>query len=269
MIENRIKTAAVRAAKDAGAKLLEEFSQFDRRQIKLKSHYEILTKADLLSERAIILEISKNFPDHDILSEESGPLRQSYSEARDEGIKSEYLWIVDPLDGTTNFSIHNPLWSVSIAVARQGEIIFGLVFVPFLDELYLAEKGKGATLNGKKIRVSDIRGERAFHTFCHGVAAKDIRLALKYYQNQKLSQFDCRQLGSAAIELGMVAAGRSESILIPGARSWDVAAGALLAEEAGGRVTDFSGIKWRVGSSDLLATNGLVHDDILKLVSKI
>jgi len=255
----------MRAAKSAGIYLLKEFKNFNREQIKLKSQFEILTKADLGAERIILRELNKNFPDHDILSEESGPLRFGI-EASDEGIKSEYLWIVDPLDGTTNFSIHNPLWSVSIALAQRGEIIFGLVHAPFLAETYFAEKGDGAYKNNQKIRVSNIKGDRAFHTFCHGGTKESISLALKYYQKQKLSQFDCRQLGSAAVELAYVACGRSESILIPGARSWDVAAGALITKEAGGVVTDFSGRAWNLNSKNLLATNGLVHEDILKLV---
>lgn len=255
-LDKKIKLVATRAAKSAGNFLLKEFKNFDRNQIKLKSQYEILTKADLGSERIILRELNKNFPHYDILSEESG----------DEGIRSEYLWIVDPLDGTTNFSIHNPLWSVSIALACRGEIIFGLVGAPFLGEIYTAELGGGAYRNNQKIRISNIKGDRAFHTFCHGTTKDSIVLALKYYQKQKLSRFDCRQLGSAAVELCYVAGGRSESILIPGARSWDVAAGALIAKEAGGVVTDFSGRAWNLTSKDLLATNGLVHEEILKMV---
>lgn len=258
-IEVKIKTVAVRAAKQAGKFLLKEFERFDRGQIKLKSHYEILTKADLDSERIIIGEIKKNFSAHHILSEESGDDHQS----------SEYFWIIDPLDGTTNFSIHNPLWSISIALAKNTEIVFGLVYLPFLGELYLAAKGRGATKNNKKIRVSDIRGERAMHTFCHGGTGYDIKRALAYYQKQKISQFDCRQLGSAAAELAFVAGGRTESIFIPGAHAWDIAAGALLVEEAAGRATDFTGKRWRLGVRDILASNGLVHEEILKVIKKL
>lgn len=264
-VDKKVKTVALRAAKSAGSYLLKEFRNFNREQIKLKSQFEILTKADLGAERIILRELNQHFPDHDILSEESGSLRFGI-EASDEGIKSEYLWIVDPLDGTTNFSIYNPLWSVSIALARRGEIIFGVVHVPYLGETYFAGLDGGAYCNNKKIRISNIRGERAFHTFCHGTSKESIKLALKYYQTQKLSRFDCRQLGSAAVELAYVARGRSESILIPGARSWDVAAGALIAREAGGVVTDFSGRAWNIRSKDLLATNGLVHEEILKMV---
>lgn len=255
----KIRAVAVRAARRSGAILIKEFERFDRRQVRLKSHYEILTKADLASEKIILGEIMKNFPSHHILAEESG----------DSGRKSEFVWIVDPVDGTTNFSIHNPLWSISIAVARENRVIFGLVYAPYLKEMYLAERGGGVTRNGRKIRVSDISGGRAMHTFCHGGTETDIRLALKYYQKQKISQFDCRQLGSAAVELAFVAAGRTESILIPGGKPWDVAAGTLIVNEAGGQVTDFSGTAWTINSRNVLATNGLVHDEILKLISRL
>lgn len=256
---SKIKNAAVRAARRSGSMLLREFERFDRQQVKMKSHHEILTKADLASEKIIIAEIKKNFPGHDILSEESGG----------ETLRSDYLWIVDPIDGTTNFSFHHPLWSISIGVARQRKMIFGLIYAPYMGELYWAVAGQGAFMNNNKVRVSDIRGDRSIHTFCHGYTKENISFALKYYQRQKISQFDCRQLGSAAAELAFVAAGHTESILIPGAHPWDVAAGTLLVSEAGGRVTDFSGRGWDLNSREVLATNGLVHDDILKLLKKL
>lgn len=255
-LNEKIKTVASRSAKLAGEFLLKEFARFDRRQIKFKSHYEILTKADLGSEKIIINEIKKYFPEHHILSEESGS----------SGSQSDYLWIIDPLDGTTNFSIHNPIWAVSIALARKNEIIFGLVYAPYLGEFYLAEKNKGASKNGRKIKVSGIKGIRAVHTFCHGSTKQDIKRAIGYYQKQKVSKFDCRQLGSAATELAFVASGRTESIMIPGAHSWDIAAGVLLVKEAGGRVSDLTGRDWNLNSRDILASNGLVHKEILKIV---
>lgn len=259
IIENKIKAVAVAAAKRSGKMLLKEFEKFDRGTIQMKSHYEILTKCDLASERIILSEVMRAFPEHEILSEESGQ----------NNVKSDYLWIVDPIDGTTNFSIHNPLWSISIGVAYKGEIIFGLVYAPYMKEMYVAVRGRGATKNGKKIRVSDIKGERAFHTFCHGAESKNIKLALAYYESQKSSQFDCRQLGSAAIELAWVASGRAESIFIPGAKPWDIAAGVLLVNEAGGKVTDFDGMQWNLKSKSVLATNVLVHEQIIKLIGRL
>ncbi len=254
---NKIKKVAMESAKEAGAELLKRYYKFSRTEIKLKSHHEILTKADLAAEKIIIAKIKKNFPDHDFLSEEAG-LR---------GVTSDYQWIIDPLDGTTNFSMHNPIWATSIGVAYKGKIIFGVIFAPFLDELYTAETGKGARLNNKKIKVSKIKREKVLNTFCHSSKKADIAKAIKYYKKQKLLGFDCRQLGSASLELAYVACGRIESIVIPGANSWDVSAGVLLVREAGGRVTDFQNKKWSLKSRDMMASNGVVHRRILDVIS--
>jgi len=269
-MNNHIKKIAITAAKKAGKFLLKEYERFDRSTVQLKSHHEILTKADLISEEIIIKEINSNFPTHEILSEERGRVGQA----------GEYLWIIDPLDGSTNFSMHNPLWSISLAVARtlpqpspsQGEgeheLILGLVFAPVLDELYLAELDNGAKLNGRTIAASNIREGKVLNTFCHGREKVHIKKAIAYYSKQKLNQLDCRQLGSAAIELAYVASGRVESFAAPGINSWDVAAGALLVREAGGRVTDFNGKQWYLDSIDMLASNGKVHKELLKVINK-
>jgi len=284
-MDKDIKKVAVGAAKKAGKMLLKEYQNFDRTEVKLKHHREILTRADLLSEELIIKEISQSFPHHRILSEEIGMLENGYrkniqvvagrtptltSAARSvaRGIPaSTYLWIIDPVDGTTNFSMHNPIWSISIGVAYESKIVLGVVYAPVLDELYIAEKGKGVKLNGRKIKVSNIK-DKALNTFCHAREDKHVRQALKYYSYQKMHGLDCRQMGSAAIELGFVAAGRTESIAIPGANAWDVAAGVLLVREADGKVTDFSGQEWNLESVDMLASNGKVHNEILKVLNR-
>jgi myo-inositol-1(or 4)-monophosphatase len=253
----KIKKVAIAAAQKAGRMLLRQYKNFDRGTVELKAHHEILTKADLMSEKIILKEIKKNFPEHRILSEESGQIRN----------QSDYLWIVDPLDGTTNFSMHNPLWSVSIAVAYQGKVILGVIYAPLLDELYVAEENKGVRRNGKKIKVSG-HTKKALHTFCHGRENKYVKKALKYYRWQKLNELDCRQMGSAAIELAFVAGGRTESIMIPGANPWDVAAGVLMVREAGGKVTDFKGKEWILDSKDMLASNGKVHRELLKVINR-
>lgn len=273
-----IKKIAVAAVKKSGKLLIKEYQNFDRSSIKLKSHHEILTRNDLLSEEIIIKEINNNFPTHRILSEEMG----------ETGHDSEYLWVIDPIDGTTNFSMHNPLWSISLAVAtscrsrdfardRRGrgefekqnfEIILGVVYAPILDELYVAELDKGASLNGGRIQVSNIKQDKVLNTFCHGTKTSDIKKAIAYYRKQKLAEVDCRQMGSAAIELAYVAAGRVESFVAPGANDWDVAAGVLLVREAGGIVTDFSGQDWKLGSGDIAASNGKVHREILRVINK-
>lgn len=259
MIEKQIKTVALKAVSASAEILKKEYYKFERSQIKIKSQHEIITKCDLISEQIIIKEIRKNFPEHRILSEEQG----------DDKKKSDYLWIIDPIDGTTNFSIHNPLWSVTLSVAYKNEIIFGIILAPILNELFIAEKGKGAFLNGKKIKTKEAANKKNINTFCHSRKISDIKKAIKYYSYQKLHALDCRQMGSASLELAYVACGRVDSILIPGANSWDVGAGALIVQEAGGKVSDFANKKWSLKSSDILAAHPKLHSELIKTVKKL
>ena len=254
---NQIKKVGMASAKKAGAVLIKKYKNFDRITVKLKAKHEIVTEADLLSEKIILKEIMNNFPDHEILSEESGKNKNH----------SDYLWIIDPVDGTTNFSMHNPMWCVSIGLAYKGEIILGIIYAPILDELYIAEKGKETRRNGKIVKASK-NIKKALHTFCHGRENKFIKKALKYCTYQKLNGLDCRQLGSAAIELAFVASGRTESIMIPGTKPWDVAAGVLMVRESGGKVTNFKGEEWTLKDIDILASNGKMHDELLKVVNR-
>lgn len=251
-----IKKVALSAVRQVGKRLIKEYEKFNRAEVMLKSHHEILTKCDLMSQEIIINELVKYFPGYGIISEER-PAEKNYS---------EYTWYLDPIDGTTNFSMHNPLWSISLALAKRGELVFGLVDVPMLEEIFMAEAGGGAELNGRKISVSKIFQGKVLNTFCHGARDADIKKALAYWRRQKLNELDCRQLGSAAIELSYVAAGRVESFVAPGTHDWDVAAGALLVREAGGKVTDFSGRDWRLGMAEIAASNGKVHRQILGAV---
>jgi len=251
-----IKKVALSAVRQVGKRLIKEYEKFNRAEVMLKSHHEILTKCDLMSQEIIINELVKHFPDYGIISEER-PAEKNYS---------EYTWYLDPIDGTTNFSMHNPLWSISLALAKRGELVFGLVDVPMLEEIFMAEAGGGAELNGRKISVSKIFQSKVLNTFCHGPQDANIKKALAYWRRQKLNELDCRPLGSAAIELSYVAAGRVESFVAPGTHDWDVAAGALLVREAGGKVTDFSGRDWRLGMAEIVASNGKVHRQILGAV---
>jgi myo-inositol-1(or 4)-monophosphatase len=254
-----MKRVAVRAAKEAGASLLKKIHNISSKDVHFKDKHEIVTSEDLRAEKIIIKHIKKNYPDHSILSEEGGGKKR----------KSEYLWVVDPLDGTTNYSMGNPLYAVSIAVFKNDEVVLGVVYAPFMKELYVAEKGKGAYLNGKRLKVSRLStvGESML-TYCHGHRTEDRKRAIAIYGRLKHDGRDIRQLGAASIELGFVADGRTETIVIPGAHSWDVGAGVLLVREAGGKVTDFKGNEWSLHSKDMLASNGRVHNNLLKIVSK-
>jgi myo-inositol-1(or 4)-monophosphatase len=259
-----IKEVALAAVRVAGEVLIREYENFDRKQAKFKAHQETVTRGDLLSEEIIINTIRKNFPSHGIVSEEKGIIT-GYD---------KYIWYIDPIDGTTNFSMHNPLWAISLAVAEEGELILGVIFAPLLDELYLAIKDEGAYFSNvyerskfKKINVSDVSVGKILNTFCSGRKPADIKRAIAYYRRQKAAGHNCAQFGSAALELAYVASGRVESFVAPGANDWDVAAGAILVKEAGGRVTDFKNRPWGLGRGDILASNGLVHGQTLKVIN--
>lgn len=256
------KNIAILAARKSGNILLKEFKS-GKKAFTLKSSHEIVTQADKKAEKIILSLLKKHSPQYQILSEESGLHKH----------KSDWLWVVDPLDGTTNFRVHNPLFSVSIALYYKSEPRLGVVYAPYLDELFVAELGKGAWLNGKKIHVSKTHElAKAFLTYCYGTHPKHMRMAVELYRYFKMKSVDMRQMGSAAIELAWVAAGRTESIVIPGTHPWDAAAGVLLVTEAGGKTTDFQGQPWRFVdkktgkinlTADLLATNGKIHSKIL------
>jgi myo-inositol-1(or 4)-monophosphatase len=258
-MEKKIAEVAEEAAREAGRMLAKEYAKFKRSDVKVKGYTQLVTSADKKAEKIIIGLIKRNFPDHHILSEEAG----------DNEKKSDYFWIIDPLDGTTNFSFHFPAFAVSVAVAYKGEVVFGAVYLPLPDEMFMAAKDGGAYLNGKKIKVSAFGPERAFHTFCHGGRPADVKKAVRYYSYLKPKDYDIRQLGAASLELAYVACGRTDSIFIPGAKPWDVAAGTLLVSEAGGRVTDADDKDWSLKSKDMIATNGLVHKSVLEIVKKV
>jgi len=254
---------AKQLAKEAGEYLLKGFYKFQPKEKSYKANKTTVTKYDKGAERIILSAIKKYFPNDAILSEEAGA----------NNIKSEYLWIVDPLDGTRNFTMRNPVFSVAIAVLHlpnQDESVarveHGFIYVPVLGDMYEASLKKGTRLNGRKVSVSSIsKLADAQHTFCHGYGPTYMSKSGRYNLNLKKKNIDARQLGSAAIELALVASRRSESIVIPGANSWDVAAGVLLVREAGGKVTDAGGKSWRLGSKDMIATNGKIHSKVLKV----
>jgi myo-inositol-1(or 4)-monophosphatase len=254
---DRIKITAIKAAKEAGQYALTEYDRFKRGNIKLKRYREVVTTVDLQAEKIIVKTVKKAFPNHEFLTEETGKI----------GKKNEWVWIIDPVDGTANYTIHNPLWAVSVAAVYRGEIVAGVIFAPVLKEIFTAIKGGGATLNGKKIHISKVKFGNGFNVYGHGRKRTDIKRALAYYASRKLAYLDCRKLGSAALGLAYLAAGRVETYAVFGTNDWDVGAGVLLVREAGGKVTDFTGKDWVLGNPDLAASNGLVHGRVLRIIN--
>lgn len=218
----------------------------------------LVTEADHASEKAIIEVVHRHFPNHSILGEEGGSLQ------KEEGFR----WIVDPIDGTINFANNIPLCCVSIGVEKEGEVIAGIVHNPILNELFYAEKGMGATLNDRPIRVSQKTQVE------HSCLVTGFPYTYLNQPNSPLDVFErlirkgipVRRLGSAAIDLCWVAAGRFDGFYEHHLQPWDSAAGFLIVEEAGGMVTDFDGNEFSPHQPRIVATNGKIHPELLQWI---
>jgi len=262
------KTIAIRAAKSAGKKLMKHYNNHSF-TVHEKMFHDIVTSVDIDAENIYLDILKKETPEFNILTEEKGKIFNNK--------KSNYLWIIDPLDGTKNFYFHNPIFATSIALAylpdlkpENAEIILGVVYAPFLKETFVAEKGKGAFLNGKRIYVSQKTTiSESINTYCHGSEKESTLRAVETFKVLFQKSRSFRQLGAGTVEHSYVACGRTESIMIPGVKTWDAAAGALLVREAGGKVTDYQGNEWNLASKDILATNGKIHSAILKDLKNI
>lgn len=227
--------------------------------VKKKGAIDLVTEADEYAERLIIDTILASYPDHSILAEESGNVVA----------RSPYKWIVDPLDGTTNFAHNLPCFSVSIAFAVNNEVVFGVIENPVLRERFWATQGKGAFLNGKKIGVSSTErlSESLLATgFPYNLRTIIDTLVARFKHCLAASQ-GIRRLGSAAIDLCYVACGRFDGFWEQNLKPWDTAAGTLVVREAGGYVTDFSGNFYHTDMKEILATNSTIHKDLMELLS--
>lgn len=253
-----LKSTLIEAAR-AGAAEIVRFFNNDFKISNKEGINNLVTEADHAAEKAIMDVIKSAFPDHYILSEEAGDLKQD----------SNYKWIIDPIDGTVNFAHGIPLNCVSIAIEHHGEIIMGAVYNPHMNEFYFAEKGKGATLNDKPIRVSE---ETKVIKAClvTGFPYTYINMEngpLQIFQRFVTKGVPVRRLGSAAIDLCWVAAGRFDGFYEHKLEAWDSAAGYLIVEEAGGKVTDHEGNKFSVYQHKVLATNGKIHDEMVAVIN--
>lgn len=246
-----------RLTKEAGEELLNYFKK-ENNLISLRgSSKEIVTKYDKLVDKFIIKEIKKHYSDHSILTEESGLMQKN----------SDFLWIVDSLDGSGNFANKNPLFSVCIALLLRGEIILGAIYAPVLQEFYFAEKEKGAFLNNKKISVSKIDDlKKSYLVYCEGNEKRRKKFAqilTKIYP--KVTEI--RKVGSAGIESAWVATGRIDGFFTTQIDPWDVAAGVLLVKEAGGQISNFENKNWQIKRDNFLFSNGKIHSKVLKYLN--
>ena len=251
--------AAVEIAQEAGKILMEGFSR--PLDIRYKGdEVDIVTQADKRSEQFIVARINEYFPGHAITAEEG--TRQDTA--------SEFRWHVDPLDGTTNFAHHYPCFCVSIALAQGDALLAAVVFNPYYNELYTAARGEGASFNGKKIAVSKA-ATLSTSLLCTGFPTRNRKLSpnLQYYGEFTQRSHGVRRDGSAALDLACVASGRFDGFWEFGLNKWDVAAGILLIEESGDKVSDFEGQPYHLGGPLIPATNGLIHEEMRKVALDI
>lgn len=253
----RHREVAEEAARAAGQVLREHLGHV---AVEYKGAIDLVTEADREAERVIISRIRAAFPEHGFLAEESG---------RDKA-DSDWVWLIDPLDGTTNYAHGLPLFAVSIALQAQGELVIGVVYDPLRDELFSAEKGNGAWLNETPLKVSDqhqLQRSLLVTGFPYSIKETDHH-NLDHFANFLMEAQAVRRLGSAAIDLAYVAAGRMDGYWEVSLNAWDMAAGALLVTEAGGRVTDLRGRPFHVEGRQILATNGHLHEPMLAVLQR-
>lgn len=254
----RYLDVAITAAREAGKIQLHHFGQ--PQSVTYKGEFDPVTEVDRLCDEAIQKTIRQTFPDHDILTEET-PFQEK---------GSPWRWIIDPIDGTTNYARGFPFFSVSIGLEFEGEITLGVVYQPVLNELFMAEKGKGAFLNEKEIIVS--KTEQMRRSFLATGFPYDVQKNpdhyLRYFREFIRQSLAIRRPGSAAIDLAYVAAGRFDGFWELRLKPWDMAAGILLITEAGGKVTDPEGRPFDIYSGGLLiASNGQIHEKMLEVIN--
>lgn len=251
---------AIEAAREAGNFLKMNVGKIRSIEYKEGQETNLVTEIDKKSEEIIIHKIKQHFPSHDFLGEESGAAE----------IKSEYRWIIDPLDGTVNYTHGLPIYCVSIGLEHNGEIELGVVYDPSLEELFTAEKGKGAWLNNHPIRVSrtnELIKSLVVTGFPYTVN-KNPEPDITHFRNFVVEAQAVRRLGSAALDLSYVAAGRFDGFWEGSLHPWDMAAGVLLVLEAGGAWTDYLGAPSNVYNKQMLATNGLIHKQMMAVLKK-
>ncbi len=256
--DDRYLRLAIAAAREAGRIQMIHFGH--SHPVQYKGEFNPVTEVDRFCERAIVKMISEAFPDHDILTEES-PFEEK---------GSAWRWIIDPIDGTTNYLHGFPCFSVSIALEVEGEVKVGVVYVPPLNELFHTEKGKGTFLNDERVMVSRVvKLDKSL--ICTGFPY-DVRenpnFYLSYFRQFITKSFAVRRPGSAAIDLSYLAAGRFDGFWEFKLHPWDVAAASLMITEAGGKVTDLHGGPYSIYSKEILASNGLIHEEMLQAIEE-
>jgi myo-inositol-1(or 4)-monophosphatase len=258
MIMDEFRRFLIKVVTEAGELLKERLN--DPHTVQYKGEINLVTEADCLSESFIVERIRHSFPGHDILTEESPEMNNG----------SGFRWIIDPLDGTTNYAHRYPVFCVSIALEVEGAIRLGAVYNPMLAELFIAEKGEGAFLNDRRLvvsRTTDLNRSLLATGFPYDLR-EDRNNNMNYFKVLAMSCQAVRRAGSAALDLAYVAAGRFDGFWELKLMPWDTAAGWLLVTEAGGVVTDLGGASYGLCSNHMLAGNGIINDEILRILAR-
>lgn len=254
---------ASQAARIAGKNIVQAFDRLDSVKITEKAQHDFVTDIDKLSERIIIEAIHTSYPNHAILAEESGA-------SAGEGAGDDHVWVIDPIDGTTNFIHGIPHFSISIAMKYKGEYQIGLVYDPIQDEMFMASKGEGARLNDTRIRVSN-KSNMDYALLATGFPFKKAFPLIDYLKTFATifpKAAGVRRQGSAALDLAYVAAGRYDGYWEASLQPWDIAAGCLLVKEAGGLVTDFDNTDQYMEQLNVVAGNPKIQKELIGLIQK-
>ena len=246
---------AIKAVQEAEKVVMSYYGK--EKTIQNKGEFDLVTRADVESENKIVEVIKNYFPEHGFILEESDNFNES----------SEYVWIIDPIDGTTSFAHNYPMFSISIALFKNKEPLLGVVFAPYMKELFHAEKGKGTFLNNEKISVSKITSLKK-SIVTTGFPYEERKRILKYLEKILEIAQGIRRSGSAAIDICYIAAGRADAYWELGLKIMDTAAAQLILKEAGGKITDFEGNEILDNYERIVASNTLVHDELINILKE-
>lgn len=250
---------AKKTAREAGAVLMKHFGTLNQQQIEMKGPHDVVTEVDRMVEKLYADAIRQSFPEHGIIGEEG----------TSERTEREFLWVIDPLDGTKNYSNENPFFCTMLCLLQNKAPVVSVIYEPIVDDLYYAIKDGGAFKNDEPIHVSaktDLKDSMLL--YCHAPDEASIREAERLVVELKIASRDASRLRSAGCEMALIAKGACEAYLMNKLPLWDMASGALIVREAGGKATDFNGKDWVPGDANILVSNGTgIHDKVLSIIS--
>ncbi|MBN2086769.1 inositol monophosphatase [Candidatus Peregrinibacteria bacterium] len=259
MYENYLQLAQS-LAKKGGKVLTDNFGKLNESDVENKGIHDVVTYIDKQIEKMYTDEIKKTFPKHGIIGEEGTSNNPD----------NEFVWVIDPLDGTRNYTIQVPFYATTLCLLQNKEPVMSVIYIPSIDKMYSAVKGGGAFLNEKQIKVSkETELIKSSVLYCHKADEQLIRKTEKSAVELKLKAYDADRLRSAGAEMGLIAEGLCDAYFLDGLPVWDMAAGSILIREAGGKVTDFNGKEWECGDSSILLSNGTkIHEEIIDIINK-